>query len=158
MSILLIRHAKAEREHRLGDSARGLTAKGRRMFRSHARLLASRAAIRRIGTSPLVRAVQTAEILAEAMGVSQVAILPDLAPSPFAAIRIAKLVRELRTGWALVGHNPSLAEAAAKLIGVKEIPVRLKKGSALSLESEGKKHHFEWLAGPGDRWKTRLRR
>src|SRR5215470_3306541 len=155
MSILLVRHAKAEFEHRLGDGARALTRKGRAKFRAHSRDLARRTNVRRIGTSPLVRAVQTAEILAGALGVTDVTVMPELAPGPLAARRIVELVLELRSGWALVGHNPSLTEAAATLLRFRKLPVSLKKGSALAIAPrKSGACDFEWLAAPGERWVT----
>ncbi len=74
MPLLLVRHAVAEDAHPLGDEARALTAEGRAAFRAHARKLARLTPMTGIVTSPLVRAVQTAELLAEAFGLGSVRI------------------------------------------------------------------------------------
>jgi len=149
--ILIVRHAKAEAEHRLGDWARGLTAEGRTSFRRHAQSLAGRVRLQGIATSPYVRAVQTAEILAEACEVTEVSVRFELVPAKGVGQQIAKLAAELGTGWALVGHNPSLEEAARLMLKLKSLPFSLKKGSLLAVRrlNADDKFAFEWLATPG---------
>jgi phosphohistidine phosphatase len=147
--ILLVRHAKAEAEHPLGDWARALTAEGRAAFRRHARLLAGKVTLKGIATSPYVRAVQTAEILAEACAVDDVSVRLELAPAKGVGEQIAALASELGNGWALVGHNPSMEEAAAFLLQLKSLPVGLKKGSALAVRRVNQGFEAEWLAAPG---------
>ncbi len=147
--ILLVRHAKAEAEHPLGDWARALTAEGRAGLRRHARLLAGKVSLQGIATSPYVRAVQTAEILAEAFAVDEVIVRHELAPAKGVGEQIAALASELGNGWALVGHNPSLEEAAAALLKLKSLPVGLKKGSALAVRRVNQGFELEWLAAPG---------
>lgn len=147
--ILLVRHAKAEGEHVLGDWARGLTAEGRTAFRRHAQLLAGRVRLQAIATSPYARAVQTAEILAQALSVDEVRVRLELAPAKEVGKQIADLAAELGTGWALVGHNPSLEEAATALLGLDALPFGLKKGSILALRKANRAFAFDWLAAPG---------
>src|SRR6187551_451703 len=118
LPLMLVRHAVAEDEHPLGDEARALTSEGRAAFRPHARKLARLTPMAGIVTSPLVRAVQTAEILAEAFGLARVEVHPALLPRRDAPKRIFQLARELGAGWMLVGHNPSLARAAALALDV----------------------------------------
>ncbi len=103
----------AEDDNPLGDEARALTPEGRAAFRQHARKLARLTPLTGIVTSPLVRAVQTAEILAEALGLERVEVHPALLPRPRAHKRILSLAHELGPGWALVGHNPSLERAGS---------------------------------------------
>jgi phosphohistidine phosphatase len=147
--ILLVRHAKAEAEHPLGDWARALTAEGRASFRRHARLLAGRVRLQGIATSPYARAVQTAEILAEAGAVDEVRVRLELAPGKQVGQQIAQLAGELGTGWALVGHNPSLEEAAGLMLKMRSLPFSLKKGSVLALRRVNQGFGFDWLATPG---------
>ncbi len=147
--ILLVRHAKAAAAHELGDWARGLTAEGRAVFRRHAQLLADRIRLQGIATSPFVRAVQTAEILAEALSVDDVQVRLELAPAKEVGNQIADLAGELGAGWALVGHNPSLEEAAAAMLKVDRLPFSLKKGSILALRRVHRAFAFDWLAAPG---------
>ncbi len=147
--ILLVRHAKAEAEHALGDWARALTAEGRASFRRHARAMAGRVRLHGIATSPYVRAVQTAEILAEACGVEVVSVRLELVPAKAVGAQIAKLAAELRTGWALVGHNPSLEEAATSMLKLESLPFSMKKGSLLAVRRVNGEFGFDWLATPG---------
>ncbi len=156
MPVLLIRHAKAETKNREGDWARGLTPQGRIAFRRHARKLASLVHLEGIATSPYVRAVQTAEILAEVHGINDVKVRSELVPGRRAAARIVGLALELGTGWGLVGHDPSLSEAAARALGLKTLPWSLKKGSVLALRCRGNGFTFEWLAMPGREVATQL--
>lgn len=148
LPLMLVRHAVAEDEHPLGDEARGLTSEGRATFRQHARKLARLTPMTGILTSPLVRAVQTAEILAEAFGLSQVEIHRALLPHSRAHKRIVELASEVGPGWALVGHNPSLSLAGALALG-EELPDKLRKGAVLALMPSGKRFTFGWLAAPG---------
>jgi phosphohistidine phosphatase len=143
--LLFVRHGKAQDSHPSGDFARGLDEKGRRKFRDHARELSRMVKLAGVATSPLVRAVQTAEILAEACGVEEVSVRAELEPGP--EERVADLARELGAGWALVGHNPSLSDGAALLVGHA---VDLKKGAALALRVSGKRFEQVWLANPGE--------
>ncbi len=155
--ILLVRHARAEETHGLGDAARGLDAKGRLAFRKHAKKLAERTQLVGIATSPLVRAVQTAEILADAFGLPEVvihrALIPGARTEGAEATRILQLAKELADGWALVGHNPGLALAAARALE-RPAPIKLRKGAAVALvPEEGKdgviRWSLAWLAAPG---------
>src|SRR5262245_37803816 len=84
MEILLIRHGQAVDEAPgLGDGGRWLTAKGRKVTRKVARWVAKGGRRRPLSicSSPLVRAVQTAEILAAEAGFKgEVRMLAQLAP------------------------------------------------------------------------------
>ena len=140
MKILLVRHASAEDSHPLGDAARGLDKAGRKQFRKAARKLAKELEVRRIVTSPLVRAVQTAEILAEAAEVLEVIVRGELAGS---ARDVARLVDQFPSGTALVGHNPSLTEAAQQLTGDSEL-VDMKKGCGLAVKKGSEHWEILW--------------
>ncbi len=157
-SLLLVRHGKAEDAGVLGDEARALTADGRTAFRLHARSLVPRVALDGILTSPLVRAVQTAEILAEAFGISQVLVKGELDCNVASARGIETLARAAGPGWALVGHNPSMTEALARMLGLDAEP-SLRKGGvvAMTLPTAGKSAwHLEWAAAPGRGFKNIL--
>src|SRR6185503_13331725 len=83
MEILLIRHGEAiEVAPGLGDDGRWLTKKGRKVTRRIARWLAKREERSpvEIWTSPLVRAVQTAEIVAERCRPKDVSVHAELSP------------------------------------------------------------------------------
>ena len=122
MELLLIRHGQAvDDSHGLGDGARWLTGKGRTVTRKVARWLARDAGRRpaAIWSSPLVRAVQTAEIVAEAAGLTdEVTMVGELAPGSGADTVLARVAHHDGQGpLALVGHEPGLSELAAALLG-----------------------------------------
>ena len=152
--VYLVRHGRAEDHHVLGDEGRGLTEEGRQAFRHFVRQELGGLPLSAIATSPLVRAVQTAEILAEACGVLQVLVVPELAYSVASGPGILALCERLGPGFALVGHNPSLAAAVALCSAAtpeQEI-FRFRKGAIAALEpasSRGGALKAVWLASPG---------
>jgi phosphohistidine phosphatase len=157
--LYIIRHGKAEDEHRMGDFARALTEDGRQDFRAHAEKLATHMKLTGIATSPLVRAVQTAELLSTACRCDQVIVRNELEMDQASARSVEALARVLGVGWALVGHNPSLAEAVAHLTGHgKDVP-RLRKGAVVALTpspSGALPWTVAWTAAPGHKRKGSL--
>jgi len=118
----LVRHGKAEGSAPGGDAARRLTAEGREAFTAAARALAGEVRLRRILTSPLARAQETAALLAAATG-APVKVEPRLASGASTGRAVLALGRKLGAGVALVGHNPELAEAVALAGGLDaEVP------------------------------------
>jgi phosphohistidine phosphatase len=155
--VYLVRHGKAEDHHPLGDGARALTSEGRREFRELADALAAKPGLglHTIATSPLVRAVQTAEILAEACGVEEVPSHAALEAERASGQTVAALARQLGPGTALVGHNPSLAEALQVLLGLEETP-SFRKGAVAALLPGTPKWTLVWVASPGKKKKSEL--
>ena len=139
MEIFLVRHGVAvDRESEGPDAFRPLTGKGRRRFhktsKSFARLGCK---LDLILTSPLVRAVQTAEILACEAKHGEVAILEELDPK-FEVGDLLKALRKRANGArsvALVGHEPQLSSVLAALAGVEAESLDLKKGGIVRLEA-----------------------
>jgi phosphohistidine phosphatase len=86
-------------------------------------------------TSPLVRARQTADVLADAFRASprivEVPALEPGRPPKDAALALREFTR--RRSLALIGHEPGLGELLAWLIGLRA-PLPLKKGSAALVE------------------------
>ena len=136
----------------MGDSARALTDEGREEMREHARKVAGHVGLEGILTSPAVRAVQTAEILAEACGVDQVVVRGELAFERASRDTIAGLARELGVGWALVGHNPSFGETVPRLLGLRKDAVRFRKGGAMGFapRPDGARWELRFVADPGE--------
>ena len=130
--IFLVRHGAAEDDHPLGDAARALTRSGREAFRTLAAEIGPELGLRGIVSSPLVRAVQTAEILAEATGVDDVRIDAALIAEQATTAGITALAQHLGPGWALVGHNPSLAQAYAAWLGGPASQLQLRKGAIVA--------------------------
>lgn len=138
--LYLVRHAiAAERgDEWPDDSKRPLTERGIARFRECAKGLAALdAAIDEIFTSPLIRAKQTAELLAESVtGKPTIKILDALAPDHTATVvmsQLAKLAKRRRI--ALVGHEPDLGELAAHLLGAQRA-VPFKKGGICRIDVE----------------------
>jgi len=115
--ILLLRHAEAvDEDVDLSDESRYLTVRGRKhalaLGRTMARLGIAPAAV---VASPLVRAVQTAELVAaSACPDVSVETLEALAPGRMIG-RALPLVSE-RDGTLFVGHEPSLSALTAALL------------------------------------------
>lgn len=122
MEILIIRHGQAvDDAPGVGDSGRWLTARGRKATRRVARWLVKRKDRRpaAIWTSPLVRAVQTAEILADAAGLdADVSVAPELSPGrdPADLMRALSQHRGAEP-LVLVGHEPQLSALVTSLLG-----------------------------------------
>ncbi|MCB9851434.1 MAG: phosphohistidine phosphatase SixA [Phycisphaerales bacterium] len=141
MLVYLVRHAIAvERDAlvSLDDASRELTDQGiTRMRRAVRGLNKIGVEIDEIWTSPLTRARQTAEILADARGFhGRVRIAPALAPGG----DVETVVRELReasreSSIALVGHEPDMGELATLLLtGKTGSFVPFKKGGIACVE------------------------
>jgi phosphohistidine phosphatase len=120
--LYLVRHAIAEElpdGQRFADPMRALTAKGRRRFRRSARAFAEMGEeVDVICTSPLLRAVQTAEVLAAALRHDEVKVLDELLPEsavPPLLLRLAELGAQ---SAALVGHKRLLCDLAGTLAGL----------------------------------------
>jgi phosphohistidine phosphatase len=138
MELLLIRHGQAVGDaDGLGDDARWLTAKGRTVTRRVARWLAKEPDRRpaAILSSALVRAVQTAEIVAEAAGIAgEVTIVPELAPGAELEALLARVARhDGPTPLALVGHEPALSAVATRLLGAEVEWPGFKKSGVLAV-------------------------
>ena len=119
MKIYVMRHGPAEDFAKSGrDADRALTPGGRDRVRAVARLLLeSDEAPRVIISSPLVRAMQTAEIVAAEVGITAVEASRELAPSGDAAAFVSSLVKAGRKRAMIVGHEPDLSSLVATLCG-----------------------------------------
>jgi phosphohistidine phosphatase len=152
MKVYLVRHAESvDRIGVMPDSVRHLTSRGRLSVRETARRL-MRDGIRfsRILASPLVRAVQTADILAEQLGFEgEVSPAPQLGPG-FDVDAMNEILDAFPedTGIALVGHEPDLGRVLAQLLSLST-GYAMPKGAvaALVLPDTGKRRHgrLEWL-------------
>jgi phosphohistidine phosphatase len=139
MEIFLVRHGVAvDRDGDIPDAFRSLTSKGRRRFRKTARSFARLGCrLDLILTSPLVRAVQTAEILAGETKHGEVAVLEELDPK-YAAADLLKAMTKRADGVrsvALVGHEPQLSAVLAALAAVDADRLDVKKGAIVRLDA-----------------------
>jgi phosphohistidine phosphatase len=139
--LYLVRHAiAAERgDDWPDDTKRPLTERGISRFKeSVGGLKELDGIIDEIFTSPLVRARQTADLLAAGVdGRPSVKLLDALAPGtppPTVMAQLAKAATSRRI--ALVGHEPDLGELAAFVIGARR-PMPFKKGGICRIDVAG---------------------
>jgi phosphohistidine phosphatase len=116
MLVFLVRHAHAEKGE--PDASRQLSQRGRDEATALARQLAghdSRPGL--VLTSPLVRARQTAQAIADAMDV-ELRVDERLAPGA-TLLLVREAIREANGDGpvAIVGHQPDLSEVAFELTG-----------------------------------------
>jgi phosphohistidine phosphatase len=146
----LVRHEEAEPGYDIPDANRALTGKGRSRMRATGKMVLQHAAIDLIYTSPLVRAVQTAEILIGALGIDEPMYARDEIAAPPSLRSIIDLIdaapADVR-GVAVVGHEPTLSELSAEMLGLDAFPRAFKKGMVLALDWDrhARRAKFRWL-------------
>lgn len=160
MQLLVIRHAIAENRDAFAssgrdDSERPLTAAGRdKMRRAVAGLRRLVPTIDLLASSPYVRAMQTAELVAEGYGIGDIkqvdALVPDAPLQRFLTWVQRKATVDV---VATVGHEPHLGELVTWLMsGLPESRVEMKKGGACFLEFHGQPGAgvgvMKWLMTP----------
>ena len=136
--LYLVRHGLAELRGEAwpDDTKRPLTEKGMARLRRSARsLVRLGVSIDVVLTSPLVRARQTAEIVAAAFAPRPAVINIDaLAPEGTHAALTAELEKHARRSRvAIVGHEPGLGDLAARLVGMRH-PLEFKKGAVCRID------------------------
>ena len=149
MQVFLIRHADAVAETvAVRDPHRNLSVHGR----TQARELGERmrwhdCSPSHIWTSPLVRAVQTAELVCSGMnhGVA-VESMPALAPdgSPREVLNALKALPPL-SGVMIVGHEPSLSAIGALVVGDPKFQA-IAKAEAVRIVDGAVRWRFAWNA------------
>jgi phosphohistidine phosphatase len=141
MELYVIRHAIAQplgQQNDFTDEKRALTSEGR------ARMQEAAQGLRKLGveldlilTSPLVRAVETAEIIAGATGLGKKDIEQTANLAPGASID--GLFAEIKRGAgvemvALVGHQPDLGQLISNIVQCDDaLAIQLKKGGVCSI-------------------------
>lgn len=147
MDVYLIRHAHAVEETlALPDPSRHLSAVGRAQARALGeRLRWHDCAPAHVWTSPLVRAVQTAELVVAGLHhAGEVHSVPALAPGGDAHA-VSRALAELPGAAAviLVGHEPGLSGLGGLLVGRKDFPA-LGKAEAVKLSHAIVKWRFRY--------------
>jgi phosphohistidine phosphatase len=149
VEIFLIRHAQAVDETLdVKDPARPLTALGRDQARSLGeRLRWHDCEPTHVLTSPLVRAVQTAELVTAALGSHcAVNVEPALAPGASARQVVSSLAAlPAESSVILFGHEPVLSDVAALLVGDPDVPA-LSKAEAVRISGGRVRWRFAWDA------------
>lgn len=150
MILLLIRHGKAEEGAGKADADRVLTEDGRKECRQFFRALhAYVGQLSHIISSPLVRAQETADILAEFSPTAMRAQSEELSPWSDPA-ELNFLLRQLvenhklsggassQTYCALVSHEPYLSQTTSYLLTGETRPIlEVRKGGVSILEYQG---------------------
>lgn len=126
MDLILWRHAEAEDS--FPDLERALTPKGRKQAAKMAAWLHKHLADSTLVlASPAVRAQQTAEAFTKSFET-----VDEIAPgAAYAAILEAAGWPAMKRAVLVVGHQPTLGQAAASLLFGKPIELELKKGAVL---------------------------
>lgn len=137
MELYVIRHAIAQplgQQNDFTDEKRALTSEGRDRMREAVKGLRKlEVELDLMLASPLVRAIETAEIVAAGLGLGKKEIEQTANLSPgastdelFAEIKRSKGAETI----ALVGHQPDLGELISTLVyGDDRMAIQLKKGS-----------------------------
>ncbi len=146
MQLLIVRHAIAEDrdQHAASgqdDALRPLTREGRMKMKQAAEGLRELVkTLDVLATSPLVRAVQTAEIIAAVFGKPKPVHVPALAPGqpPEETAAWLRGLHDPGTA-AVVGHEPDLGILVGWLVaGTASSVIDLKKGAACLLDVHGR--------------------
>jgi len=152
--LYVARHAVAEdATGAIPDHARRLTPKGRKRFaRMVRRLVSAGLEIDLVATSPLVRCLETAEILAaELPGRPRVEAVEPLAPAADWQALVEWTVQQDAASVAWVGHAPCVGRLVAVSIGDGSAAIRMDKGGIAAIgldDGPGQPGELEWLVSP----------
>ena len=153
MKLIFVRHAAAvERTAGVPEERRYLTPEGRVFFRKTARtMLKNSVDPGLIITSPLLRAVQTADILAETLSHSGPLVVADELAPGFDMRALQNFFSEFQSvnELVLVGHEPDFSSLVASLLNLPA-GFNFKKGAAINLKVDPADLRapaaFKWLA------------
>ncbi len=156
MKIFLIRHCEAidyQTETVRNDEYRFITPKGRKISTTVFKKIRDEfAGLEKIYTSPLIRAVQTAEILASTLKFKfDVEVVNELAMSS-APSAVAELIKRnaIFESMAFVGHEPMMSKLVDELTGMGEAKFSFKKSGVCYIDYDPKlsKGEFKWYINP----------
>jgi phosphohistidine phosphatase len=159
MYLYLMRHANAgvARDNALLDAKRGLIKEGKEQCMLMARVLSAlKAPIDVIVSSPLKRAMQTAQFVGTELGYdAKVLIDPSLAlDGEFAAFQALLARHAGREGVLVVGHNPNIFQFLGRLItGNGGASIRMRKASIACVNMAQHPPRLQFLLDPRScRW------
>lgn len=144
--LVLLRHGIAEdKTAEKPDADRELTDEGRRRMKRIARSLARLfPAAKAIYSSPLVRCVQTAELVAKAYGLD---VKTTDALKPDGNVADVRKLLPAADFAIFVGHEPSLSAIMLDLTRMRG-EIELKKGGCYGIEFDGTAGRLEWMLPP----------
>jgi phosphohistidine phosphatase len=145
MQLFLLRHAEAE-PYAANDEKRMLTAKGSKQAESIGRFCLRQGFIpEMILSSPLVRAEETARLVARELNLPKLVQIADFLRAGMTSERAFSGLRELsvdrakrekyseKTSIMLVGHEPDFSNLAGALIGGRAGNVHFRKATLMGL-------------------------
>lgn len=154
MNLYLMRHANAglNRPNPLLDCKRGLIKEGKEQCMLMARVLSAlKVQVDVIVSSPLKRAMQTAQFVGTELGYdSKVEISSALEPvAEYADFQDLLAKYSDREGVLVVGHNPSLFQFLGKLVtGNGGANLRMRKGAVARIDLDRHPPQLQWLIDP----------
>jgi phosphohistidine phosphatase len=154
MNLYIMRHANAglSRGNPVLDAKRALVKDGKEQCILMARMLSAlKVQVDVIVSSPLKRALQTAQFVGTEMGYeAKVEVSPALAPdADFAAFQAMLAKYADRDGVLVVGHNPNLFNFLGRLItGNGGAGVRMRKGAVARIDMDRHPPLLKWLIDP----------
>ena len=136
----------------VSDDERPLTPKGRKRIRQIGRgLRCLRIEVEKIISSPLPRAWETAQIVADVLGMSDRLEASEMLRDDRGAESIRDWVQSRdEPRLMIVGHNPALSDLPGLLVtGTSTSPLgTLKPGGIAALSHDGGRYTLDWLAPP----------
>ena len=154
MNLYLMRHANAglNRPNPLLDKQRGLIKEGKDQCMLMARILSAlKVQVDVIVSSPLKRALQTAQFVGTELGYDgKVEISPALAPeADYPAFQDLLAEYADREGILVVGHNPNLFQFLGKLVtGNGGANLRMRKAAVARIDLDRHPPQLQWLIDP----------
>jgi phosphohistidine phosphatase len=149
MDLILIRHAEAEAGAGKPDADRELTEVGHQQAARLAEALVRRHRPAVVATSPLVRAVQTAAPLAAGLDKFETDLLANEGYKPK---KLTAYLTDLGDGPVVaVGHNPSISQYLAWLLGADEAATPFEKAAAACVRLDKRERgggRLVWLVTP----------
>ncbi|MDD2850893.1 MAG: phosphoglycerate mutase family protein [Desulfuromonadaceae bacterium] len=166
MFLYVMRHAEAvEGSDSLQDEWRFLTESGRATAKKASTSFAKFGPKPRLTiTSPLTRAVQTAEIAAKKACRNNVVVSSSLLLPGADNNELIAHLKECRSSKRilLVGHEPQLGLLIAALLDRPDAEIQLEKGAIVALKMDpdtaGKSASFLWYLVPGKKRTTSFRK
>jgi phosphohistidine phosphatase len=154
MNLYLMRHADAgvPRDNPKLDAKRGLIKEGKEQCMLMARMLSAlRVQVDVIVSSPLKRALQTAQFVGTELGYEAKVEVSTALGLDADFVAFQKLLDKYadREGVLMVGHNPNLFKFLGRIItGNGGAGVRMRKGSVARIDMAKHPPLLQWLVDP----------
>ncbi len=154
MNLYLMRHANAgmPRENPVLDAKRALIKEGKDQCMLMARVLSAlKVQVDVIVSSPLKRALQTAQFVGTELGYeAKVEVSPALGlDADYVAFQKLLAKYSDREGILVVGHNPNLFRFLGRLVtGNGGAAIRMRKGSIARVDLDAHPPLLQWLIDP----------